>query len=370
MITRLFSVSLILLCLYGPLPIVSSICRDFSCSCSENSGFTYVDCNFETYVNSSQYDDVVINDDDDSEEIEILTIEKALNGILPNDLLNGGYKIRLMVAVGLNLKALSPNVFDGVQSVKTLYLSANRLSAVNFNQFPLNFTENVESLVLNNNSFTEIPSFNGRLFKSLSYLDLSSNKISDSKQIANLQSLETLEELTLGSNFLRSINFSVFSPSLRLSLKRLKLDANKIEYITDLEGFHSLTLLSLYKNKILQLGPTFFKGLPNIVSLDLSWNRIIDLPRGIFGGLFKLEWLSLANNKLSMLKGDEFEDLKNINLLELQNNRLEIFHLKWLEYAVKLITLDLSKNLIETLKFGTVLSNLTVLRLSDNKIEV
>jgi Leucine-rich repeat (LRR) protein len=369
MITRLFSISLILLCLYGPLPIVSTICRDFSCSCSENSGFTYVDCNLETNVNSSQYDDVIINDDE-SEDIEILTIQKALNGILPNDLLNGGYKIRLMVAVGLNLKALSPNVFDGVQSVRTLYLSANRLSTVNFDQFPLNFTENLESLVLNNNSFTEIPSFNGRLFKSLSYLDLSSNKISDSKQIANLQSLETLEELNLGSNFLRSINFSVFSPSLRLSLKRLKLDANKIEYITDLEGFHSLTLLSLYKNKILQLGPTFFKGLPNIVALDLSWNRIIDLPRGIFGGLFKLEWLSLANNKLSMLKGDEFEDLKSINLLELQNNRLEIFHLKWLEYAVELITLDLSKNLIETLKFGTVLSNLRVLRLSDNKIEV
>lgn len=337
--------------------VSSSLCNEYSCVCETEAGYSYVDCDLTPRSDQSSFEPI--------ENIETLIIRQTVNRTLPDNLLSG-LRIRLMEAIDLGLESLSPNVFLNVSSIETLYLSLNRLSFIDFDRFPSNFTENLNSLVLSKNLFTSIPSFSA--FKSLKYLDLSSNRI---QQISNIENLPELEEIDLAGNLLRTIDFSVFPENVRLSLKRLRLNANQIEYITELGDFHNLTYLSLHKNRIVQLGSNVFVGLPNLEALDLSMNHIKEISTDLFKGLVKLESLSLNGNHISRFTGGEFNGLRRVNLLELQRNNLEEFNFAWIKKMKVLITLDLSQNAIKTIEYdGVTLTKLYFLRLSENRLNV
>lgn len=337
--------------------VSSSLCNEYSCVCETEAGYSYVDCDLTPRSDQSSFEPI--------ENIETLIIRQTVNRTLPDNLLSG-LRIRLMEAIDLGLESLSPNVFLNVNSIETLYLSLNRLSFIDFDRFPSNFTENLNSLVLSKNLFTSIPSFSA--FKSLKYLDLSSNRI---QQISNIENLPELEEIDLAGNLLRTIDFSVFPENVRLSLKRLRLNANQIEYITELGDFHNLTYLSLHKNRIVQLGSNVFAGLPNLEALDLSMNHIKKISTDLFKGLVKLESLSLNGNHISRFTGGEFNGLRRVNLLELQRNNLEEFNFAWIKKMKVLITLDLSQNAIKTIEYdGVTLTKLYFLRLSENRLNV
>lgn len=183
-----------------------------------------------------------------------------------------------------------PNIkyFHGVKVVgfSTEY---NRVIAIRINGFNLKFIP--ESI---------------RDFKSLQYLDLSSNEISDFLEC--IIAFKSLKELILGNNNLEKIPEKI---GTLLSLEHLSLYRNDIETLPEAIGnLTSLKTLHLGWNHIKRL-PSSIGRLTSLETLFLGYNNLETLPDSI-GKLISLRKINLYNNKITNMP----KSIANLPLLE------------------------------------------------------
>lgn len=217
-----------------------------------------------------------------------------------------------------NLTEIRNNTFLGLQKLVALDLRGNRIKTIEKGAFS-HFVSLAE-LDLSNNCLSEIPSFNNAT--TLQSLDLSSNYIQLLSSNA-LKGLQNLQNLVLFNNSIKQIETGVFRfvPALQTAdfsfneihrilketfeglqqLSTLFLQNNLIENISieghDMPGLRTLNLSSnLLSSKI---ASGMFPD--NVENLDLSYNNISDITEYAFYSYKHLRRLSLKGNKLTTL---------------------------------------------------------------------
>lgn len=155
------------------------------------------------------------------------------------------------------------------------------------------------------------------------------------KDLSLLAELPNLSYLNLSYNLIESIS----SIPIKLPLKDLKIDTNKLISLEGIERFPNLKCLSAENNNIRDIQ---------------SLNK-----------LAKLQWINLSCNNISDLRGIRY--LQRLWGLHLFDN--EITNITSLEHNFNLRFLDLGQNYIKTIEGFPHLLELEQLSLSDNKIE-
>ena len=151
---------------------------------------------------------------------------------------------------GVSLASLAAGDFDGMLSLRSLYLGNNELTGLPSGIF--DDLVSLRELFLNSNKLTTL---SGGIFSNLT----------------------SLTNLYLQGNDLSSLSSSVF------------------------DGLSSLKHLGLEDNELTSLSGSIFVGIPNVSSILLSKNKLTSLPAGIFEGLSSLSQLHLSVNSVEPL---------------------------------------------------------------------
>lgn len=217
-----------------------------------------------------------------------------------------------------NLTEIRNNTFLGLQKLVAFDLRGNRIKTIEKGAF--SHFVSLAVLDLSNNCLSEIPSFNNAT--ALRSLDLSSNYIQLLSSNA-LKGLQNLQNLVLFNNSIKQIETGVFRfvPALRTAdfsfneihrilketfeglqqLSTLFLQNNLIENISieghDMPGLRTLNLSSNMLSSKIASG--MFPD--NVENLDLSYNNISDITEYAFYSYEYLRRLSLKGNKLTTL---------------------------------------------------------------------
>ena len=178
---------------------------------------------------------------------------------------------------------------------------------------------NLETLELDDNSFTTLPAdvFSG--LTSLETLVLSRGALSSIPD-GLFAGLTTLTTLKLESNDLIALPGTVFSGLT--ALKTLDLQQNDLTMLPAnvFSGLSALTSLPLNGNDLTALPDGLFSGLSALKTLQLNHNDLTALDDGVFSGLTALTALVLNDNDLTALDAGAFSGLSNLLSLTLQNN--------------------------------------------------
>ncbi|XP_039980334.1 leucine-rich alpha-2-glycoprotein-like isoform X2 [Xiphias gladius] len=174
---------------------------------------------------------------------------------LPSDLLKGVPHLNRLDLTGNQLVHLPPNVFSHA-SLCSLVLKNNMIEEVDADWFSIN--SSLTWLDLSRNRITGIPSALLLKLPHLQNLDLSHNNLQELQPDA-LKNLHHLETLNLAGNRLISLKPTTFTHNLKLS--QLFLQENQLQNLpaTLLQRLQHLELLLLNQNQ-LQYLPSGFMG--------------------------------------------------------------------------------------------------------------
>jgi Leucine-rich repeat (LRR) protein len=210
--------------------------------------------------------------------------------------------------------------------------------------------------------------FNG-LAVSLIHLDLAGNKINTIVNVT-FSYIPKLETLLLSNNSVTNLDRTVFA-DLKV-LHSLDLSLNYLSYILDgtFDWNEKLEFLSLSHNRIEIISKFTFKMLRNLKHLDLSDNNISFLHRNAFLSLRQLEWISLSNNKIKQLHKNDFGSLKQVKYFNLSTNELRDIKSRLFLNCTRLQNLSIAHNQIIELQQEALygLFDLRYFDLSHNKL--
>ena len=188
----------------------------------------------------------------------------------------------------------------------------------------------------------------------LKEIKISLNPLVDFQSLTELKKLESIEAFRcqLTPNSIQQFN--------SVSLQNLRLDYNNIGEFRWLENYPNLKRLCLDGNGISALEIDTVHH--SLSVLELRENKLIDLSP--LGKCVELGQLYLGNNALSNI--DTLGKLEKLWALSLTNNRLS--DTKGLSQLTKLSNLDLSSNQLRSVKGLKSLTELTRLILTDNEL--
>ncbi|VDD83499.1 unnamed protein product [Mesocestoides corti] len=177
----------------------------------------------------------------------------------------------------------------------------------------------VETLFLNGNKLTGLPSGQLTSLPNLRRLLLQQNAIVCAGLPADLANLKSLEVLDLRHNRLEGqLPACVYALS---GLKQLILSYNKLHTLSDdIKNLQRLTILIVNRNSIRHDIPSTIGQLAFLTKLDLSYNHIQSLPPSL-GQCTQLTDLYLHYNQLTHLP-ESIGHLTNLTRLMLKYNRL------------------------------------------------
>lgn len=203
--------------------------------------------------------------------------------------------------------------------------------------------KNVTHLIADRNQITEIPSHIFFNANRLEFLDFSQNRI-------------------------RTIHKSAFEGAN--NLKILNLSQNAIAALEEnlFENLEMLKLLNVSHNNISQIDLTSLSA--SLVVLDLSNNNLSNLER-VFEKTTKLKYLNLAFNPIGNLKIETFAYMPDLQHLILRRTNISDIELGTFSHHGKLVSLDLSDNLLQKLDFSLfipILPEMKSLSLARNQL--
>ncbi len=210
---------------------------------------------------------------------------------------------------------------------------------------------NLENLVLNNNTISDISPLEG--LKKLRHIELEENVISD---LSPLQGLINLEQLRLAHNVISDL-----SPLAGLlNLRGIALHHNAISDLSPLAGLVKLEWIGMSDNPLADLSP--LSGLTNLHNFH-GWGTPVVNLAGI-AKLPKLRELNVCGGGISDLS--PLADAKGLKALYIVNNGVS--DLSPLAGLTGLTDLGLEHNSVLDLSPLQGLHNLTWVNLRDNQI--
>lgn len=260
---------------------------------------------------------------------------------IPLDLLSQYLSIEFLVLSNNHLVDSSiKGAFEGIQTLKRLYLDRNLLQSV-----PTDLPVSLEELHLDGNKVKVMSEVAWSRCPGLLILSLSNNSlesISSLFPVGVLSPLSSLRTLSLSHNHLTSVPLH-----LPLSLQELYLSGNLIQRFQPgiFQGKAQLQVLDLSANRLtnkglgkgalmnatqlesLNLEGNFLKHVPrylphSLKTLSLEGNSISSITKAAFLSLPHLEHLGLARNKISKVVPGSFRVLPLLHQLDLSHNVL------------------------------------------------
>jgi Leucine-rich repeat (LRR) protein len=169
------------------------------------------------------------------------------------------------------IKSLKRGIFTKFTNVKTINLSGNELSAMDFNEFANN--GKLQNLYVSNNKITDIKPMNNSIEISITTLMIFNNNLAD---ISELCKLKKVKKLNLSGN--RKLDYSKVTFSCWSELTHLYLADTNLKHLN-----HDYRMLA---------------GCNKLNGLDISFNNLEMLCFGNFPVLPKLNYLNINNNSL------------------------------------------------------------------------
>ncbi|XP_062699450.1 slit homolog 3 protein [Aedes albopictus] len=274
-----------------------------------------------------------------------------------------------LISIQLNsnaLKYLHERSFQGQSSVQTIWLENNQLNSLDKELF-VDLVQ-LERLYLKNNSISSIDPNAFNSLRRLRFLDLSLNRLTSLNEKL-FKNMVELDELLISKNQLQKLPSNVFGSLQKLRV--LDLSHNPIG-ILESDVFHqnfSVSVINLKGCELTRIESDAFKGLQNLNELNLDDNHLrsedikqIDAS--------SLRTLRLASNNFTIVRENTLERLPSLQVLVLERCSIRDLPYPLLSKNNNLVKLDLSHNLLRTLK-RTIFNNLNVfkeLRLQNNSI--
>ncbi|KAJ8928624.1 hypothetical protein NQ314_018787 [Rhamnusium bicolor] len=228
--------------------------------------------------------------------------------------------------------------FSGMYALNELLLDSNEIEYIHPKAFE-NVT-NLQDLGLNGNKLDGVPVGIGQL-RFLKTLDLGKNRI-ESVSNSSFEGLDLLYGLRLVDNHIVNISRDAFStlPSLHV----LNLASNKIKYVEQ----------------------SAFSSNPTLMAIRLDANELTDIS-GVFTNLQSLVWLNVSSNKLLWF---DFSHLPtSLEWLDMHDNQVpELGNYYDVTNTLKIKMLDVSFNLITTIRENSIPDSVATLFLNNNRI--
>ena len=140
--------------------------------------------------------------------------------------------------------------------------------------------------------------------------------------------------------------------NLAKSVEILNLSGNDITTVDNhnFKEYDDLINLSLAKNSIHTIGLFAFENLEKLKHLDLSENRLEFMDDKIIESNIALTYLDLSRNKFMMLDDKPLLISASLEFLSLRSSHLSHIYDSFFSEMPKIIDLDLSDNLLNTLQ--------------------
>lgn len=264
---------------------------------------------------------------------------------LPRNPFNGSVYIRDLNLAFNDFRSLTPDSFGGLQCGRII-LSYNMLETLDVNTFS-RIEESLEYLDFDHNNFQNVPQAISQL-KSLKYLYLSSNLLSEIPDRAFENFCPSLKALSLSGNHLTKVpaqalvncskiaHFNIaFNEIYEIdqndftnwgsNIKSLVLGNNRITTLKSqiFADLRELKELSLSFNPLRAIDTDAFVGLEGLESLEMSFGvDREDLPYYIFKPLTNLKWLSIDHNNFHTITEGSLDSLTELKYLNLESNKL------------------------------------------------
>uniref|UniRef100_A0A8C3KBN3 Uncharacterized protein n=2 Tax=Calidris pygmaea TaxID=425635 RepID=A0A8C3KBN3_9CHAR len=237
-------------------------------------------------------------------------------------------------------------------------------------QIPHGLHPNVNKIDLSGNLIQSIPEMPLSFYTSLQCLDLSSNQISFITP-GVFAHMTTLLEINLANNHLYELaqngteGIGLLPKVEILDLSHNSLYNGMAEYF--IKQAPALRYLSLADNSIIMISHKMFQGSPNLVEIDLQSNIIMEIEEGAFETLVNLSKLNLSMNSITCIS--DF-NLRQLEILDLSRNSIETFHTAKSDDEYSLRCLDLSENKLLHFPVFPQVNKLVTLNLSKNLIQL
>ena len=342
---------------------------------------------------------------------------------IPDNIFNNSLTVRDLHLDFNLLTEIQDEAFKGLNP-RRLYLSANNIYNITDKAFLGGPENNIIFLDLEKNSLKTVPKALSHL-KTLKYLYLRDNKISDVPIDAFRSFCETLNAVSLSGNQLEMIPRDSLENCSNIN--HMNLGHNMIEDI-QIEDFETwgdnLETLILRNNKITSIPENAFMHTPILKQLSLSFNRIIDIhpdsfidilntlqileisfgffgddfPEEVLKPLTALQWIAFDNNNIRSISETALYSFGELRYFNMDSNRLTyipktLFHqnvhkdladirlaynfIKTLDVhtfhnLIGLRTIVLTGNNIKKIKFESfkTLEKIVTIFLSDNQISI
>ncbi|XP_034556153.1 podocan [Notolabrus celidotus] len=246
----------------------------------------------------------------------------------------------------LTTDGLEDEGFEMLEQLAYLYLANNKLTSA-----PKALPPSLVSADFAANELTKIYPYTFGHKPKLRSVYLHNNKLTDVGLPEHMfNASDSLEILTMSSNFLR-----VVPRNLPTSLYRLHLKSNKLEKIPAgaFDNLSNLRELYLQNNLLSNEGMDneTFSSLSSLECLDLSNNNLSVVPKGLPRNLVLLH---LEKNSIRSIPGDALTSVRNLEYLLLHNNKLRSrsIHPAAFQGLKKLHTLHMYNNLLERVPRG------------------
>lgn len=246
------------------------------------------------------------------------------------------------------------------------------LSQNNLQRIPENVFDQLETLEELDLSYNSLKSLPANLFAntSLAILNLKGNSISNDLRFGG----KMLQRLDLSFNQIHTIHHGMFDRMIGLT--NLNLNGNDLGSI-QIDSFISLKNLryiDLSINKLEQVSSMLFYKNSKLEVMHLGDNpRLSQLPTDGFishNGYFKIYYLDISNCAIGALGHKTFSTMPHLTTLKLAWNNINNLDRDTFASLTRLIDLDLSNNLIKKLDYKIFKNNndLTKLSLAGNPL--
>ncbi|KAF7657168.1 hypothetical protein LDENG_00030880 [Lucifuga dentata] len=246
----------------------------------------------------------------------------------------------------LTSNGLEDEGFEMLEQLTYLYLANNKLTSA-----PKVLPPSLLSADFAANQLTRIFPYTFGYKPQLRSVYLHNNKLTDAGLPDHMfNGSDSLEILTMSSNFLR-----VVPRNLPSTLYRLHLKSNKLEKIPAgaFDSLSNLRELHLQNNFLSNEGMDneTFSQLTSLEYLDLSNNNLSVVPKGLPRNLVLLH---LEKNSIHSIPADALTSVRNLEYLLLHNNKLRSrsIHTAAFQGLKKLHTLHMYNNLLERVPRG------------------
>lgn len=265
------------------------------------------------------------------------------------------------------LTHLVPHAFLGLNNLKELYLSNNKILHVRSDIFiGLN---SLFILDLASNGLAELPANSFGELTQLKDLKLGRNIIS-TLFVGVFYGLSGLEKLRLEFNEISRLEMGLFDNLNNLRI--LILDNNNLSILAKRLFINNVQLSHVYlsSNSLTHLHQDTFDSNPELLTLHIDNNNLTYLSSGLFSNQGKLREIYVNHNRLRELVNGTFVNLFRLNNLYLDHNEICEIQDGVFNDVNNIIILNLEFNKLHSLPeplFGS-LGSLHILKLNDNAL--